>query len=153
MLNTIELEGRKGRESTHAEDWHFCHSTQGNQMDRTLLARFIQSYRLVSFYLSSIIIITLITIIGAVSCFILCNEDEELKEAELILDTPTREAYEGMIQALKEGKDVSFPAIGQDEFTITIGECSSSSFTLSQEDIFGLYGSLKYCLRPWALDV
>ncbi|XP_059098177.1 uncharacterized protein LOC131892361 isoform X1 [Tigriopus californicus] len=95
----------------------------------------INDYRLTLFITSSsIIIITLITIIGAVSCFILCNEDEELKEAELILDTPTREAYEGMIQALKEGKDISFPGVGQDEFTIAIDTESPMKTSFQTQD-------------------
>ena len=48
---------------------------------------------------------SLITIIGAVSCFILCNEDSEIKEqaaAELAgMDPQTREAYALMLRSMK----------------------------------------------------
>lgn len=50
----------------------------------------------------SIIILSLITIIGVVSCFILCNEERELMQ-EVALDTPLREAYENIIRNLESG--------------------------------------------------
>ena len=51
----------------------------------------------------SIIILSLITIIGVVSCFILCNEERELMQ-EMTLDTPLREAYQNVFISAEEAQ-------------------------------------------------
>ena len=51
----------------------------------------------------SIIILSLIAIIGVVSCFILCSEEKELRQ-EVALDTPLKEAYADIFKSIEESE-------------------------------------------------